>query len=304
MDSILSDEPSVHTLPDGPESDSSPAPAAEPKPELSEGETPEPAAAKVSTKPVTAKVADDDEGDEVDDPVDQSLEGLKKALTAVRGDKRTMRKKWREAEKRAEDTARRIAQLEGQITAYSQMGTRQPEPAAKTEAAKAPDFYGSPEEHLSFRENRLISRLQADQSALRDQVQSEQFRRDATRSERRMRRDFQDYDEAKAAFYAVVKDGKAPALVQKMMEDPDPADVVYEEGKRLLRGGKSERETELEAKLAEYEAKAASSAVQAAETPKPHARPIPKSIASARGSGNGVPKAWNGPRSAKEIYGE
>ena len=282
MDSILADEPSLHTLPDGPKSDSSPRETAEPKSEPVKSERTEPT--KIEARTATETVVDDD--DEGEEPnVDQSLEGLKKALTAVRGDKRTMRKKWREAEKRAEDTARRIAQLEGQITAYSSMGPRQDE--RKAEPVKGPDFYGSPEEYIAHQ-----------QKALREQFREEQFRRDATRSERRFRRDHQDYEEAKAAFVRAAQGN--PQVWQAVIDDPDPAEVVYSEGKKILRGGVSESESQLRAELAELKAKVASGSVETSRAP---ARPIPKSIAGARGTGNGVPQAWSGPRSMKEILG-
>lgn len=301
MDSILSDEPSVHTLPDSAESESPSEKVAEPAPEpASEGEKPKPAVeVKASAKPVTAKVTDDDEDDEADDPaVEQNLEGLKRSLAASRGDKRKLKKQWREAEKRVEDTARQIAELKGQLTAFQQMGQRQVEP--KVEEPKLPDFFGAPEEHLTQREKILREQFLADQKSLREQVREEQFKRDATRSERRMSKEHEDYNEAKAAFMAAVPND--PRLWSMVLEDPEPAEVVYAEGKRLLRGGKSEREAELEAKLAELEAKASGSVT---ETAKPVARPpIPKSIAGARGTGNSIKQAWSGPRSSKEIYGE
>ena len=286
MDSILADEPSIHTLPDGPQSDSASERAEEPRSETSKGETPKVVEAKASAKPVADRATDDDADDEAEPDVDQSLEGLKKALTAVRGDKRTMRKKWREAERKAEETARRIAQLEGQLTAYSQIGARQSE-QPKAEPPKGPDFYGSPEEYIAHREK-----------ALRESFRDEQFRRDATRSEKRLRREREDYEEAKAA--VLNAHGAASPFWSRLIDDPDPADVLYEEGKKLLRGGVSEREAQLQAELDELKAKQASGVVA---TPKPPARPIPKSIAGARGTGNGVPKQWDGPRSMKDILG-
>jgi hypothetical protein len=118
-----------------------------------------------------------------------------------------------------------------------------------------------------------------------------------------MRRQHQDYEDAKSAFHAAVKDGRAPWLVQKMLEDPDPAEVVYEEGKKLLGGDTaSDGSEELKAKIAALEAELESAKSGTPAVKKAPAKPIPKSIAAARGSGNGVTKAWSGPRSSKEIY--
>ena len=289
MDSILADEPSVHTLPDGPQSDSAPEPV-EPRAEPRRVEKTEPDKVKASAKPATETVEDDDEGEE-NDPVDQSLEGLKKALTAVRGDKRTMRKKWREAERKAEDTARRIAQLEGQLTAYQQIGAR---PAQSNEPAKPqlPDFYGNPEEHLSAREKVLREEMK---KAIRDEVG---FEIRANISEALLTEQNSDYEDAKRAFMLAAQSDSN--LWQKVAADPMPARVVYREGKKLLGNHVSEREAQLQAELDELKAKMAGGSV---ETSRPSVKPIPKSIASARGTGNGVPQAWNGPRSMKDILG-
>jgi hypothetical protein len=115
-----------------------------------------------------------------------------------------------------------------------------------------------------------------------------------------MRRDHQDYEEAKGAFMQAVQSN--PQLWSRVVEDPEPAEFVYDEGRKLLRGGISEREAQLAAELEELKAKLSSGS---GETSRAPARSIPKpSIASARGTGAGVPQAWSGPRSTKEIFGD
>lgn len=280
MDSILHDEPSVHTLPDGPESDSLPEEhVAEVK--ADKGETPAKVEAKASTKPEPETGDGGDPEDADSDPIDQSVEGLKKAISAVRGDKRKMRKKWQE-------TQRRVDQLEGQLAAFQQMGARrEPEPKAEP-AAKGPDFYASPEEYISAKEK-----------ALQAHVEHRDFQTRANISEALLSEQHEDYEAAKAAFVKAAQ--SAPWLWQQVTADVLPARVVYREGKKLLGGGVSEVEAKLQAEIAELKAKmAGGEAEQAAKAPS---RPIPKSNASARGTGAGAKKAWSGPRSLNEIIG-
>lgn len=320
MDSILSDEPSIHTLPDGNASEKRAEPSSEPVAEPVEtseaSETPAEKVEAQGQKPATVTVADDDDDDK-DDPVDQSLEGLRKALTAVRGDKRKARKQWREAEKRAEEaaksaaeTARRLAALEGQLAVYQQMGARPQAPAEVPKPEQLPDFFGDPDAHLTAREKRIRDEIRE----ARESMKAETFKRDADRSERRLRREYQDYDEAKTAFMRAVLDERGqirdPRLWSLVTDDPEPAEVVYTEGKKLLRGGKPESEAKMEAEIAELKAQLASQSgrsVASVEQPRSAAqpKPVPKpSIASARGTGNGVPKAYAGPRSTREIFGD
>lgn len=288
MDSILADEPSVHTLPVSAESDSPSEPEAAAEVETSTSKAPVSVKTKAGTKPNTVTVAADDADDEGDpDPNDRSVEGLRTALTAVRGDKRKLKKQWKETEKRAEEASRRIAHLEGQIAALSQRGAQKPD--AKEQPAKKarPDFYGDPEAHISARETEL-----------REELAAKQFQRDATRSERAMKRQHEDYDDAKAAFLAEVQ--RKPYLWQQVADDPDPAEVVYEEGRKLLGGTQTSDEVaQLKARIAELEAAPASSGTAA---PKPTRPPIPKSNAAARGTGNGAQKTWQGPRRFEELF--
>ena len=120
MGSILSDEPSLHTLPEGPEGEPSSEPGTET--EAEQGATPEPAEAKkADAKPKQeAKPAVGDDDDESDKLEPRDLEGFKKALAAARGDKRKERKKWQEAE-------RKLAEFEGRHRALEQMQQRQQE---------------------------------------------------------------------------------------------------------------------------------------------------------------------------------
>lgn len=284
-DSILSDEPSVHTLPDGPEGDPSSETASEPEAQPTEADEAPEAESKASAKPKVETAKGDEHDDEDPDPSDFSAPGLRKALTAERKLKKDERKKRQEYE-------RKLAQLEGQIQALTQHGARPqsapPKPSEDPESA----FYGNP---VAFVEARLAKAA--------EEAEAKEFRKRADRSERRMLREHDDYNEAKAAFQSAAQ--KAPWLWQQVTADEDlePAEVVYREGKRLLGGGNGgsgnaayeERIKALEAEIAE-----ARSGAGGAKTP---VKPIPKSIAAARGSGASAKPARSGTRSMEEILG-
>jgi hypothetical protein len=211
MDSILADEPSVHTLPEADESDSLPAGGSDAPQQAGEGVKHEPAAAKQPTKE-----GGDDEADEGPDPTD--LTGFKRALAAARGDKRKMRKQWQEAEKR-------LARLEGQLAAH-QAGATQPkqEQAAPKPEDLDEEFFGKgPGAYISAREQ-----------AIREEMQAQLFRQRAEFDEAIIRDQHEDYEDAKAAFAQAA--AQAPWLWQQVQSSARPALTVYKEGKRLLVG--------------------------------------------------------------------
>jgi len=275
MDDILADEPKLENLPEGPE-----------EPKVAASETPAP----VEAKKVDPK-ADDDSEEDVEQ-VDQSLDGLKRALAAARGDKRKARKRWQETEKQ-------LAMVQGQLAALQQMGSRPPE----TTAAKVPDatdietdFYGKPIEYLNKRD----AALKAEIEAAKNEIRTEHVKNAANRSERNAKTKYQDYEEAKAAFMQVASQPENAWMWQPVFADPDvSAEVVYREGKRLLGGGASEVESQLQAKIAELEAKI--SEISGGNSQAPAKTIPPRSTAGARGSGIGSQREWSGPHSMDEI---
>jgi DNA segregation ATPase FtsK/SpoIIIE-like protein len=287
MDSILSDEPSLDKLPVT-ASDSQPS-------ESVSGDgpsAPAPKAAAPDSKPeakpaVTAKasVADDEEeGDP--DPADASTTGLRKALTAVRGDKRKARAQWREAEARAAEAERKMALLEGQIAAFNQIHPKPVAPQQQpAQADELPDFFLKPEEYISQREKRI-----------RDELKQVEFKVRADIDEAHVSEQHDDYNQAKAAFIAATQ--QQPWLWQAMMQQTRPARYVYQEGKKMLGGGASESEAKLKAELEQLRAEVS----QLKSKPAPLSPPKP-STASARGNGSSASGTWSGPRSLEEILG-
>lgn len=280
MDSILADEPSVHTLPDAPESDSPAAPSEPLKAE-------QPAAPPKDAK--AAATADDDESDE--GPVPADLDGFKRALSAARGDKRKARKQWQEAE-------RKLAQVEGQLMAMS----RERQPATAPTEPKAPDleseFYSNP---VAFVQKQLAT---TDVDA-----KLTKFRVDV--SEHYARKAHVDYDEKVGAFMEAAK--SQPHLWQQMQGAASPAEFAYDYGSAFLEaqefgGDLKAYKDKLRADiLAEIQAGNAAvgesqhAAPGVAQRQPPVRPPIPKSNASARGSGATSTPAWSGPRSLDEI---
>jgi hypothetical protein len=284
MDSILADEPSVQSLPESAEDIAPVGEGDEVK--VDEGATPEKAETKA--QPPTEKVADE-EDDQDPDPKDYSVAGLRKALSAVRGDKRTMRKKWQETEKRVQEYERKLAMLEGELNAVR----KQPQPAQEAQKPTDPDdeFYTlGPGKFAETREQRLERKIEE------KLIETDR---------RAMRRVVQDYDEAEAAFVAAAQAN--PALAATWRASDDKVGFAYERGKELMELQKygAGSVQDLRAKIrAELEAEIAQQR-ETAPTPTAHrapAKPIPKSNASARGSGAGAPQAWSGPRPLEDIF--
>lgn len=290
MSEILADEPSLHKLPDSEEGD--PPAEADQGADEGGGATPEPAAAKKpESKPKQqAKPAadDDDESDKIE-PGD--FAGALKALKAVRGDKRKERNKWHEAE-------RKLAELQGRHQALEQM-QRQPPPQAQGEAPDPDDeFYKlGPGRYYETREQ-----AKAAKSWTRDVLDRRELML-ATRD---------DFADAEKAFMQAAQAN--PVLGRTFNEQPTPTHAVlyaYQHGKQMLQvqqygantvdelreAIRAEERARMEAEMAPGGA-----APEAEEsTPRPTAKPIPRSIASARGSGAVVTKAWSGPRPMADI---
>lgn len=302
MSEILKrDSSSVHNLPEGPASDSPAETAGSVEVETQPAAvTPKVEEAPAGAKPgaVTAQADEDDPADKVE-PVD--LSGYKTALAAVRGDKRKLKKQWRDVEGKLSDAEKRIAVMEGQIRAYSQMGAqRQPEketPRQDPQPEKV-DFYGNPEGFIAQRE----AALRAEHKAALEEIRSERLKERMNDSEEDMREKHEDYEVAKAAFAKAAE--KEPWLWQKVGASRRPAKVVYEEGRKLLGGDQSTLEAENAKLKAELDALRANPAAASQPKAAPQ-RPItpPQSNASARGTGNGVKATWQGPRPAESIYG-
>lgn len=276
MDSILSDEPSVHTLP---ESESPSVEAEAPK-----GETPaRPAAETKQSEAVPAqKAGDDDDADEGAVPGD--LDGLKRALAAARGDKRKARKKWQETE-------RQLAELSGKLSVLEQ----QRHVAAQPQKPKEDDdlaFFEKPGAAVDGRIERALSAATA-----------QQRREFALGVRETVKAQFSDFEDAERQFFEVMKNDQG--LAARFHATPPHAQPMfaYQTGKTLKRLEGVTSVDELEAKLrkeieAEFAAKTTTTSTQAPARPTP-----PKSIAGARGSGVGVQQAWSGPRSIDDILG-
>jgi hypothetical protein len=298
MDSILADEPSVHSLPESAESDSPAATAESTEAKADKGETPEKAEAKEPTKTAgqaaaaaakpNAPKAESDEGED-EGPMPADLEGFKKALAAARGDKRKARKSWQEAE-------RKLAMLEGELNAMR----RQPQ-QAKGEPEKPAE--AKPQEFDWENPTGFVKKLVQESAPDVDAVA---MRQRADISEFYARRDHADYDEKKAYFLG--KAQQDPALwhrFQQILQEPVPAEALYRMAASLQAREEFERDPDAwrEAELVKLRSKLEAEAQSTAETRQVTAKPIPKSIAGARGSGVGVQQAWSGPRSLDQIVG-
>jgi hypothetical protein len=278
LDSILSDEPSVHSLPDAPDS----AGANGGSERVSQGDSvvAVPADAKAPSADAPAPADDSDEDGEVPDTVER----LAVSLNAARGDKRKFRKQWQEVE-------REKARLEGEIAALRRQMQQPPAPQQQPQTPEDPDaeFYtAGPGKFWQTREQAIEAKIKA-----------QAFEVDR----RAMRRTTKDYGEAEAAFEKAVQND--PSLVAAFRASDDPVGFIYEEGKKRLRlqqlGATSIED--LEAKIrAQVVAELEGKQPEAEPEPtKPARPPIPKSHAGSRGSGAGIPQAWSGPRSIKDI---
>ncbi len=278
MDSILADEPSVHTLPDGEEPSGAGADSG------AGGVTPEAKGqTEVKAAPEPAdKAGDDDESDEGSLPSDAV--GLRKALTAERKAKRSEQKQRREFE-------RQLASLQGQISVL-----KQPQAAPQAQQDQKPGDLDAPWfEGPNAAATKLVRQELQEFAALQAKASFEAQRE-------LVKEQYSDFEEMEALFKEASEDPGIRARLQKLHPSQHPS-FAYKIGKQLkqLQGATSveDIETRIEARIrAEYEAKQGTSSAQAPAKTIP-----PKSIATARGSGAGVTQAWSGHRSMKDILG-
>lgn len=288
MDSILSDEPSQGAAPEvSGESESLSTRSELPDTEESASETPAPEPVKAvakAEKPEPQQAQGDEAEDEGPDPVD--VAGYKKALAAARGDKRKARKAWQEAE-------RKLAHLEGQITALQQQRQQvKPVEEAKPDDPDT-DFFGNP-----------VGFVTKQVGSVQQQIEQAMFQQRLAISIRTMREKHQDFGQAESAFMQAAQ--KDPRLVEQLRAHEFPAEFAYQIGKLHLEaaeiGGDIGAWKERERQRIRDELQAEMGGAQPQH--KPAAKPIPpKSIASARGTGAGVTQQWAGPRPLSEILG-
>lgn len=212
------------------------------------------------------------EADPATDGGHDDLGALKRSLAASREERKQARRERQEAREEA-------ARLRGELEAMR----RAQEPTADP-SSDVDSFYGDPTQYINARVDAAVAA-----------VRQEAYRRAADNSERRARRDHEDYEEAKAAFVEMAKQPGNEYMWTPVANSSDPAAVVYEHGKRLLgdksTADKDARIAELEARIAEIESGGGSAS-----------RPsIPKSNATARGSGPKIQGTWAGPRSMDDI---
>jgi phage shock protein A len=241
----------------------------------------------VDSPPVKAAEKVDDDGEQ--DHVPDDLDGLKKALAAARGDKRKARKQWQETE-------RKLAELQGQISVYKQTGApKEPEPQQPV----GPDiteeeFWGQGpaaiKKYFDAREQRIFERLREEK--IHTSVAA-------------ARQKYADFNDNCKAFDDACKAN--PQLWQQAINDSDPGEFAYRNGKVLLEmqgiNSLDELEQKIEARVREKIAAEQTSepAIQATIPQTPVKPQIPKSLASVRGTGLGVKPEWS-PHTAEQLY--
>lgn len=298
MESILSTkEESIRPDP-LPESDSPSEPAPEKVSAADDkGEKPEPAAAKPAAKTAPKVEVDDEPEDEGPPPAD--LEGYEKALKKARGDGRKYRSEKAQFRKQVEEERAEKARLEGELRAFrAQMQAQaqhQPQrPAEPSSEDLANEYWQDP---VAFTQKLLKSSV--------PDVNAVATRQRADLSEFYAKKAHTDYDERFAYFKD--KAAKDPSVWQGIFESASPAETLYQraiamqEREEFEQNPDAWREAEREKLRAEL-----SGQEQDAEPKAPAQRPtIPKSNATGRGSGNGVPRSgeWSGPRSLDSIFG-
>lgn len=300
---IWSSEPS---RPQASESDSATSGRAEPvkaEPKADEGGKPEPVKAKPQeprtpsqqAKPASEapRVEKHDEPED-DEPTPDDLAGLKKALAAARGDKRTARKKWQDAE-------RALAEHAGELRAMRAHLERLQTPQAKPEQPKPP----SPEDEESAYFGNPWGRTKQEIAAAKEEIKRELFAQRLETQEMLARQRYADYDEKIEALKAAV--GKNPAIWAQIQNAPDVAEAAYRAGKNLTLVGGDPVTGDIEALKAKWrsEWEAEQQAQREPEPVQQTAKPSlpPKSIAAARGVSVSAKPAWRGPRSMNEIWG-
>ena len=253
------------------------------KPEVEVKPESKPEAKDASEKPAPKPEHDGDEDEHVPD----DLAGLKKALAAARGDKRKARRQWQETE-------RAMAELRGQLSVLRQPQQPSQEHKPKSQPAKLGDQLYTPETMEAY--------LEARENKLREEFNAREHRR-REKSVARARAAHEDFQAAWDAAVEMTRNN--PALEAQLLDEDDLGEAAYQYGKNYLRFSKyksaEEFEAEIEAKIrAEYEAKQGQSQPLPAPIPAPK-NPIPRSLASVRGTGVGVQPEWTGPRPMSAI---
>ncbi len=279
LDSILSDEKSVHDLPES-EADVS-EPVGE---EARETQATEPEA---STQAPAMGDADDEVADP--DPVDLSAKGLRKALTAERGLKRDERKQRRELQ-------RQLDQLRGELNAMRQMpqvqqAQPQQQPKSEDEFAqfleRGPEYVkGQIEQRVeSIRTQAIIERIEDAETAFAEQHE------DAPAAFAKFR-ELAASDPALQMQFRAVVDRKHPAY-------RNPAKFAYQyvkawEAANEIGDPDAWREAERAKLLAEIQG-------QSGQPLKPPAKAPSKTLVDVRGSGVGATTQWQGSPSLESI---
>lgn len=248
---------------------------------------------KVEVKPAEqiAKPVEQTEDESQDVHVPDDLEGLKKALSASRGDKRKERKKWQETE-------RQLAELKGRLAVYQQHVAQ---PKVEPMAPKMPEVPDLNESNF-FDPNEQKKYIDYQRVTLKQEL-DRQFQ---DRSERAARKRHEDFDSVVNEFVTAAKNN--PNLWKQFAEDDDPGEYAYQIGKQLKDFQGVSSIADYEAKIeARVRAKIAAESnqqptptqqVAAPQMPKP---PLPKSIASVRGTGLGVKPEWS-PHTPEQLY--
>lgn len=224
--------------------------------------------------PAEPAVKSDDDGDQIP----EDLSGLKKALTAERKIKR-------EHAKELKRLQAEFDQIKNQLSAKPQ------EPKKEEPKADPLDFLADPEK---FIEQRIAALKSATPDA---RLEVKKFWAD--RSEKQARQKYSDYQEKLDAFVEFAKGNKEQW--DAVLDADDPGEYVYNLGANVIEakdiGGdlKSWKEKERERIKAEILG-------EKSEPTKQAAKPPPKSIATARGSGVGATGTFAGPTPLTSIF--
>ncbi len=284
LDSILSDEPSVHALPEAQES--APEPESDAVEAKDSGETPEPAEA--SAAPTETVDADDDEAGP--DPDDLRADGLRKALRAVREEKRAERKRARELQSRLDHLAGQLAAMQRQPQPQVAPPAPQQKPPDDDEAfyAQGPAYVRRllEEKVSSFEQQRVMERIEDSEAELLE-------RHEDAAEHIAMFRQMAAQNPMLALEFRAVAEKKHPRY-------RNPAKFAYEYAKARKQAEEIGDPVTYREKLkAELQAELSGQVT----SPKVPAKAPPKTIAGARGNGVSATQAWRGPRSLDEIIG-
>lgn len=193
-----------------------------------------------------------------------------------------------------EDERKKRQELERQVAEFKQrmtapQPTQQPHP--QVQQPEIPDPYLEPERFAAYQAYQVQERL---------------FAQSVVMSQRIMRQQHADYDDAEKEFVAAVE--ADPMLASKLLSHPFPAEFAYQEGKRLKAlkeigdDPASFRERVRQEILAEMQGSGAQAPAQA----QPARAPVPKSLASAQTGGparDARTGRFAGPASLEDILG-